>query len=87
MIYSFKKSLLFPGVAEASGISTRNFQFVRFYPRYFIYLLDDHLRNTVTRLYDLFLLRKVDQNDLNFSPLISIDSAGGVETGNSLFNC
>ena len=62
--------------------------FVKFFcniPFGFHYALNYHLRDAVAGLQDLFTVRKVDQQNLNFSPVVSINCAGAVETGDALF--
>ena len=53
-------NLLFPCMTKAACISFRNFQFFYLFPYCFFYFLNHHLSNPVTRLNDLFFLRKVD---------------------------
>ena len=45
----------------------------------------DHLRNPLSGFHLEGLLRQVDQNDPNFTPVIGIDRPGRVQHGNPMF--
>ena len=56
----FTVTLLFTGVTKPTFIPVRDLKFPYFYPGSFFHSMNDHLCNTITRVYDLFFLRKVD---------------------------
>lgn len=56
-------------------------------PFYSVYSSYYHLGNSVTVLYSLLFLRKIDENYFYLSPVICINGAGCIQTGYSLLDC
>ena len=61
-------------------------QFLYQYQVRFFYPADDHLCNTVSVMNKLGLTAQVDQYNFYFPPVITVDGARRIETGNTLFN-
>lgn len=73
-------------MAEAAFAPLGDIQFLYQYQVGLRYLADNHLCDPVPMMDDLWLIAQVDEYYFYFSPVITVDCAGRIKTGNALFN-
>jgi multisubunit Na+/H+ antiporter MnhB subunit len=71
---------LFSGMSKSSGSSISFAQHIYFQPLSLNVLCNNHLTNTFAIVYYKIFVRKINQNNANFAPIIGIDVTGELST-------
>jgi len=75
-----------PRMTKPAFITISDRNFIDRDPGYLLHFLNDHLRHSVSGGDDLGLLGQIHKDDLDLSPVISINRAGRVQAGKPLLD-